>query len=422
MNTETFERLLKQAVPDGKTIREIRIRTEKPVMILLESGENLLFSDGTCGKTESYGKKKMGSLEIREDRSVVLADQELIRGILETCSRHSLYAYEREISQGFLTIRGGHRVGIAGKAVVEDGHVRTVRDLSSLNIRVAHEVKGCAKNVLPYLMDGETFLDTLLISPPGAGKTTLLRDLIRELSCGGTWGAGKNVSVVDERSEIAACFGGVAQCDLGPRTDVMDGCPKSQGMLMMLRSMSPQVLAVGISERTEGDSIDQLAQTVLSQSRTFRKVLAFNIPKSRSFMHLDTVFTMVDRDKFTVHPNILNDITVFVMELEEDGRMQIRQENGRLEDILKEHLGLAQVTLIPCGQGHTIDAAREQWSDGSNTLAIAPGEVVVYTRNYVTNRSLEEAGIRIHAIPSAELSRGRGGPRCMSMPLVREKI
>ena len=103
MNTETFERLLKQAVPDGKTIREIRIRTEKPVMILLESGENLLFSDGTCGKTESYGKKKMGSLEIREDRSVVLADQELIRGILETCSRHSLYAYEREISQGFLT-------------------------------------------------------------------------------------------------------------------------------------------------------------------------------------------------------------------------------------------------------------------------------------------------------------------------------
>ena len=184
--------------------------------------------------------------------------------------------------------------------------------------------------------------------------------------------------------------------------------------------LSPQVLAVGISERTEGDSIDQLAQTVLSQSRTFRKVLAFNIPKSRSFMHLDTVFTMVDRDKFTVHPNILNDITVFVMELEEDGRMQIRQENGRLEDILKEHLGLAQVTLIPCGQGHAIDAAREQWSDGSNTLAIAPGEVVVYTRNYVTNRSLEEAGIRIHAIPSAELSRGRGGPRCMSMPLIRD--
>ena len=181
--------------------------------------------------------------------------------------------------------------------------------------------------------------------------------------------------------------------------------------------LSPKVLAVGISQRTREDSIDTLAQTVLSQSKTFRKVLAFNIPKTRSFMHLDTVFTMVDYDKFTVHPNILSSITVFVMELDESGKMQIRQEDGRLEDILKEHLELDSVTLIPCGRGSEIDAAREQWSDGSNTLAVAPGEVVVYSRNYVTNRSLEEAGVRIHVIPSAELSRGRGGPRCMSMPL-----
>ena len=184
--------------------------------------------------------------------------------------------------------------------------------------------------------------------------------------------------------------------------------------------LSPQVLAVGISQRTEEDSIDTLAETVLSQSRTFRKVLAFDIPKSRSFMHLDTVFTMVDRDKFTVHPNILRSITVFVMELDGDRKMTIRQEDGRLEDILKEHLELDHVTLIPCGSGSEIDAAREQWSDGSNTLAIAPGEVVVYARNAVTNRALEEAGIRLHTIPSAELSRGRGGPRCMSMPLWRE--
>ena len=184
--------------------------------------------------------------------------------------------------------------------------------------------------------------------------------------------------------------------------------------------LSPQVLAVGISQRTREDSIDTLAEAVLSYDGTFRKVLAFNIPKTRSFMHLDTVFTMVDRDKFTVHPNILSSITVFVMELDENRKMKIRQEDGRLEDILKEHLHLDKVTLIPCGQGSEIDAAREQWSDGSNTLAIGPGEVVVYSRNYVTNRSLEEAGIRIHTIPSAELSRGRGGPRCMSMPLWRE--
>ena len=184
--------------------------------------------------------------------------------------------------------------------------------------------------------------------------------------------------------------------------------------------LSPRVLAVGISQRTREDSVDTLAETVLSYGGTFRKVLAFNIPKTRSFMHLDTVFTMVDRDKFTVHPNILSSITVFVMELDESGKMNIHQEDGRLEDILKKHLELDKVTLIPCGRGSEIDAAREQWSDGSNTLAIAPGEVVVYSRNYVTNRALEEAGIRIHTIPSAELSRGRGGPRCMSMPLWRD--
>ena len=186
--------------------------------------------------------------------------------------------------------------------------------------------------------------------------------------------------------------------------------------------LSPQVLAVGISQRTREDSIDQLAEAVLTGSRTFKRVLAVDIPKTRSFMHLDTVFTMVDRDKFTVHPNILREITVFVMELDGNGKMTIRQQEGRLEDILKEQLGLDRVTLIPCGQGSEIDAAREQWSDGSNTLAIAPGEVVVYSRNHVTNRALEEHGVKLHVIPSAELSRGRGGPRCMSMPFWREDL
>ena len=186
--------------------------------------------------------------------------------------------------------------------------------------------------------------------------------------------------------------------------------------------LSPQVLAVGISQRTREGSIDTLAEAVLTRSQTFKKILAFNIPKTRSFMHLDTVFTMVDRDKFTVHPTILSSITVFVMELDGERRMKIRQEEGRLEDILKEHLELDRVTLIPCGRGSEIDAAREQWNDGSNTLAIAPGEVVVYERNYVTNRILEDHGITVHTIPCSELSRGRGGPRCMSMPFVREDL
>ncbi len=185
--------------------------------------------------------------------------------------------------------------------------------------------------------------------------------------------------------------------------------------------LSPEVIAVGISQRTEEDSIDKFAHTILSISKTFKKILAFNIPKTRSFMHLDTVFTMVDRDKFTVHPNILHEITVFVMELV-DGKVRIQEEQGRLEDILRRHLGLDHVTLIKCGSDSPIDAAREQWSDGSNTLAIAPGEVVVYERNYVTNRILEDNGITVHTIPCSELSRGRGGPRCMSMPFVRDGV
>ena len=185
--------------------------------------------------------------------------------------------------------------------------------------------------------------------------------------------------------------------------------------------LSKEVIAVGISQRTQEDSIDKFAHTVLSLSKNFRKILAFDIPKTRSFMHLDTVFTMVDRDKFTVHPNILHEITVFVLELV-DGKVRVQEEQGRLEDILKKHLGIGNVTLIKCGSDSPIDAAREQWSDGSNTLAIAPGEVVVYGRNYVTNRILEENGVKIHTIPCSELSRGRGGPRCMSMPFVRDDV
>ena len=242
MKAEMVQRFLEQVITEKEPIREIRIRIGKPVFVLDSEGEKILNFD------EKSGNPELLRIEDEKENSGIengsMADSELIRALMEIFARHSLYAYEREISQGFLTIRGGHRIGITGKAVVESGHVKTVRDISSLNIRIAHEIKGCAKSVLPHLLSGEEFLDTLVISPPGAGKTTLLRDLIRELSSGGSWGSGKNVSVVDERSEIAACFGGVPQCDLGPRTDVMDGCPKAVGMLMMLRSMAPQVLAV----------------------------------------------------------------------------------------------------------------------------------------------------------------------------------
>ena len=186
--------------------------------------------------------------------------------------------------------------------------------------------------------------------------------------------------------------------------------------------LSPKVAAVGISQRTHPVAIELLAKRLLQEENGFEQVLAIDIPKARSFMHLDTVFTMVDRDQFTVHPNIREELRLFVLERGEHGRLSITEEHGKLEDVLREHLDLDRVTLIPCGGDSPIDAAREQWNDGSNTFAVAPGKVVVYDRNHTTNRLLADHGIQVLPIPSSELSRGRGGPRCMTMPLRRDPV
>ncbi|MEA3423572.1 MAG: arginine deiminase [Bacillota bacterium] len=185
--------------------------------------------------------------------------------------------------------------------------------------------------------------------------------------------------------------------------------------------ISDKVLAVGISQRTQPDAIDILAENLFASDMTFETILAFDIPKSRAFMHLDTVFTMVDYDKFTIHPEIEGPLGVYSL-TKKDDRIVIEKEISELDIILAKYLGIDKVTLIRCGGKRGIDAGREQWNDGSNTLAIAPGEVIVYSRNHVTNKILQEHGVKIHVIASSELSRGRGGPRCMSMPLEREKI
>ncbi|MCH1961496.1 arginine deiminase [Clostridium perfringens] len=188
--------------------------------------------------------------------------------------------------------------------------------------------------------------------------------------------------------------------------------------------LSKEILAVGISQRTDSKSVEKLARKLLYYPDTsFKTVLAFKIPVSRAFMHLDTVFTQVDYDKFTVHPGIVGPLEVYAItkDQENDGQLIAVEECDTLENILKKYLK-RDIELIKCGGGDEIIAAREQWNDGSNTLAIAPGEVVVYSRNYVTNEILEKKGIKLHVIPSSELSRGRGGPRCMSMPLIREDL
>ncbi|WP_294562910.1 arginine deiminase [uncultured Traorella sp.] len=187
-------------------------------------------------------------------------------------------------------------------------------------------------------------------------------------------------------------------------------------------NLTEDTLAIGISQRTEPDAIDSLAKNIFNNPKsTIKKILAFNIPNSRAFMHLDTVFTQIDVDKFTVHPGILGPLEVYEITAGDSvEEVKVHKIEDTLEHILEDVLGIENVTLIKCGGEDRIAAEREQWNDGSNTLCIAPGVIIVYERNDVTNALLEKHGLKVLTIPSAELSRGRGGPRCMSMPLWRE--
>lgn len=188
--------------------------------------------------------------------------------------------------------------------------------------------------------------------------------------------------------------------------------------------LSDHVFAIGISERTTANAIEDIAKHLFEDHKSsFDTVIAIKIPHNHAMMHLDTVFTMIDYDKFTVHPAILADgkVDTYTLHPGKDGDLEIIY-NDDLKEVLKNALGLDDLDLIPTGNGDPVVAAREQWNDGSNTLAIAPGEVVTYDRNYVSNELLRKHDILVHEVRSSELARGRGGPRCMSMPIVREDI
>ncbi|MBQ1422785.1 MAG: arginine deiminase [Firmicutes bacterium] len=185
--------------------------------------------------------------------------------------------------------------------------------------------------------------------------------------------------------------------------------------------LSKDIVAVGLSERTTISGCENFARNLLKNSE-FKKVLAFDIPESRAFMHLDTVFTMVDYDKFTIHPEIEGPLAVYEMTLDKNGDLKFKAIKDELHKILAKELNVPAVQLLRCGGGDLLAAQREQWNDGSNTLCISPGTVVTYERNYVTNDLLDKAGIKVLTVPSAELSRGRGGPRCMSCPVNRDDL
>ncbi len=215
-------------------VEEIRVREGRPLEINYSGKYHFL--------------RRNGTLTLRPDEAY-RPDREDSHRLLDLISNHSLYTMEEELRKGFITIPGGHRIGLAGRTVLSGGGVEHLRDITGFNVRIAREVHGVADGVLPYLLDKgrQRIMHTLILSPPQHGKTTLLRDLARQISVGEQGKRegnrlGLKVGIVDERSEIAGSRRGIPAFDVGPRTDILDGCPKAEGMMMMIRSLSPDVL------------------------------------------------------------------------------------------------------------------------------------------------------------------------------------
>jgi len=213
---------------DFEKIYEVRLRVNQPVIIRYENREIYINKNGLCS----------------DIRQAYYVNQKEMRETMEYISNFSLYAFEDEMKQGFITVQGGHRVGICGKVFLENNNIKNIKYVSFINIRISHEIKGCATPVIPYLIKDNEFLHTLIISPPACGKTTILRDLIRQLSDGFEGFAGQSVGVIDERSELAGSYLGIPGNDIGRRSDVLDCCPKVKGIELLVRSMSPGIIAI----------------------------------------------------------------------------------------------------------------------------------------------------------------------------------
>lgn len=222
-------------------LEEIRVRQDRPLEVIATEKSRFVTPKGRL---------------TRDPQEAYRPTAEDCRKMLNLISNHSLYALEEELRRGYVTIEGGHRVGLAGKVIVEGGRVKHLRDITGFNVRIARQIPGVASELIPRLFPGGRAENVLIISPPQCGKTTLLRDLARIASSGDEGFPPRKVGIVDERSELAGCVQGVPQHDVGPRTDVLDGCPKAEGMMMMIRSMSPDILVVDeIGRREDGEAI-----------------------------------------------------------------------------------------------------------------------------------------------------------------------
>lgn len=210
-------------------LQEIRIRVNCPCIFVI-------------GRMEFFPDKK-GRLHKEMEKGVVFSKEDVDILFNHICN-YSPYAYENQLKQGFLTVAGGHRVGVCGQVVLQDGKIALMKQVQFLHIRIVHEIMGVGDELLPYLFENGQFLNTLIISSPGVGKTTMLRDLTKSLSDGNQYADGKQICIVDERSELAGCYMGVPQNHVGKRTDVLDACPKAEGMMMAIRSMGPEIIVV----------------------------------------------------------------------------------------------------------------------------------------------------------------------------------
>lgn len=251
-----------------ESLEEIRMRAGKPLMLQNYRNEWFVEIDGTL-KNSPFRPFNV--------------EQQDIQKALEIMSDNSIYAYQDEIRNGYITLRGGHRVGLTGKVVMEGCNVRNIRDISSINVRLSGEVQGCSEKIIKHLFSKNGSINnTLIISPPQCGKTTILRDIARVLSNGLPEAGlkGVKVGIVDERSEIASCFRGVPQNDVGIRTDVLDGCPKTIGMDMMIRSMSPRVI---ITDEIGNEGDREAIQRVLNAGiKIITSAHGYNISELKS--------------------------------------------------------------------------------------------------------------------------------------------
>ena len=297
-------------------MKEMQLLQYFPLQLREELSEGML-----CGAEEV--RVRVGQpLEIRytdaASRTFGRMDRGQLQEMLNYLSGYSIYAIEEELRQGFFTVEGGHRIGVSGRTSYRKkgrwNEMNLLSDINGLNIRIAHELKGCAKEIVPRLYCGNSIYPTLLYAPPGGGKTTYLRDCIRLLSLGGTGHSGLTLGVVDERSEIAACHRGVPQNDLGPRVDVLDNCPKEQGMRMLLRSMSPEVIAVD-ELGTDGDF-----EAVAESTKCGVAVIGT--------VHAGSREEVLERLEQTKLKKLLGKVKLIGLSREEDGSRKIRISDG----------------------------------------------------------------------------------------------